>query len=222
MTEEPLATIEIPRYLTKIKVSKARRAKYYKKGSKNIPKKYRGEGYTFDKRGFLIGPDGNRVVANPRTAGKPRYETLSGNKLTSGYATPFTRNKISSALKDFYRPFVRQLEPLGLEDFPIRIEWDFYTTVDVANFDMGNFWFYYKYFEDSLHETEDHRGNTFEPIIPDDNVRYVTHPPGPRLFPVDDFEDRRFVFRIYSDRRPELLQHELWNPTCESSSSVAL
>jgi hypothetical protein len=161
--------------------------------------------------GFLCGPDKKRIVSNPKTAGQPRYETLSGNKLTSGYASEHQRNHIAIGLKDFYRPFIRKMKPFTKDDFPIRIEWDFYTTVDTPNFDMDNFWFYLKYFLDTLKEGYDPRDNRkYEPIIPDDNIRYITHPASPRLIPVTDFEDRKFVFRFYRDNRKEILDHNLW------------
>lgn len=34
--------------------------------------------------------------------------------------------------------------------------------------------------------------------------------PGPKLYPVEHFKDRKFVFRFYRDTRPEILNHPLW------------
>jgi hypothetical protein len=192
-----IAELVIPKYITKIELSKSRRKKYYKKGD-DLPKKYQKTGFTF-KGGFLVDPEGNRVIKNPRSAGTPKYEVLSGNKITSGYATPHIRAKIAAALKDFYRPHVRTLKPFS--SLPLRVEWEFWTTVDPANFDMSNFWFYYKYFEDSL---------VREGIIPDDSIQFVTSPGAPMLVPVDNFEDRKFVFRFYQDDRTAIREHVLW------------
>ena len=196
---DPIQVITIPRYLTRIQVARARRAKYFTKTSIKIPKKY--DDLEFNRKGFLVDIDGNRIIANPRTAGKPRYETLSGNKLTSGYATPFTRTMISNKLKDFYRPFVKSMRVMT--DLPIRMEWDFYTTVDKPNFDLSNFWFYLKYFEDTL---------VSEGIIPDDSVQFITHSASPRLIPVNKFAQRKFVFRFYHDDR-SVLNHPVWDKT---------
>jgi hypothetical protein len=207
----PIQTLVIPKYITKVKLSERRQAKYYRESQKaKVPKKFRGKGFVF-RQGFLYGPDGQRVVANPKVAGTPRWETVSGNKLSTGYGSPHIRNTITNALKDFFRPYVRTLQPFRDEHYPLRVEWDLYTTVDRSNFDLSNLWFYYKYFEDSLHESSNPvTGQAFDPILKDDSVQYLTHSPGPRLIPVDDFEDRCFVFRFYRDSRQELLTHDVW------------
>lgn len=214
-----LLTVEIPQYPTKIKVSNCERAVYYKKKDK-LPKKYCTEEYSFTRTGgILIDGRGRPVLKNPSKVGKEKFEILSGNKLNSGYGSPIIRNLIARQLKDFYRPYVRVLDPLPLEVFPLRIEWDIYTTVNIPNFDLSNLWFYYKYFEDTLHEIEDPRDadlpfklrRQFVPIIPDDSIRYVTHPGNnPKLIPVAEYDDRKFIFRLYSDRRPEIMAHPLW------------
>jgi len=198
--------IVIPEYITRVQISKSRRKKYFKKGDE-IPKKYQKSEFTY-KGGFLVDADGVRVIKNPRAAGTPRYEVLSGNKITSGYATPHIRNRISSALKDFYRPHVQKMKPIT--QYPLRVEWEFWTTVDPANFDMSNFWFYYKYFEDTL---------TREGIIPDDSVQFITSPASPILVPIEDFEDRKFIFRFYQDDRPVIREHDLWSPHFEPDTN---
>ena len=193
-----IQTITIPRYITRIQTSKQRRRTYYKKvGGKQIPKKYSLLG--FDKQGFLVDAEGERIVSNPRSHGKPKYEYLSGNTLTSGYSTPFMRSRIAREMHNFYAPFVRSMRPMT--EYPLRIEWDFYTTVDKPDFDLSNFWFYLKYFEDTL---------TSEKIIPDDNISYITHSASPKLIPVDSFTQRKFVFRFYLDEREEIKNHPLW------------
>jgi hypothetical protein len=194
---ELLQTIVIPRYITRILVAKARRAKYFKKGNK-IPKKYENDDYVF-KDGRLVDKDGELVIANPRVHGKPRYEPLSGNKLTSGYSTPFMRNKIATSLKDFYRPYIKSMRVMT--DFPIQMDWEFHTTVDRPNFDLSNFWFYLKYFEDTL---------VTEGIIPDDSIKYITRSASPLLVPVDKFSSRKFVFRFYHDKRPQIQDNPVW------------
>ncbi len=210
---EPLRVLVIPKYITRVKVSNKRRAKYFKKESKKaLPQKYRKPGYFFDKFGILRDQNNEKVIANPKVVGTPRYEILSGNKIVTGYGSHHTRNKVSNALKDFFRPFARTLAPFEEEDFPLRVEWDFYTSLDRINFDLSNFWFYYKYFEDSLHEKKNPvTKEELIPILPDDNVQYITHPPGPRLIPVDSFEDRRFVFRFYHDNRIEITKNNVWS-----------
>lgn len=210
-----ITTITIPKFITKVQISKKRRAKYYNKykskgANKKIPKKYQGDSFSFNKHGWLVDEHGTRVIANPRVAGKPKYQILSGNNLLSGYGSPHIRAKLVRELKNFYRPFVQKhIEQFGkIERFPLRVEWDFYTVVpeeeDQANWDASNFFFYYKYFEDCLFEKEDDDGNQLLQLIPEDNVKYITQPPGAKIIPIDNWEDRKFEFKFYYDDREEL------------------
>lgn len=231
---KPLATIEIPKFITKVQTAKKRRKQYYKKKNgkwkpKKLPKTYKkklDEGtYSISKRGYLLDEDGERIIKNKQTAGKPRYETLSGNKLLSGYGSPFTRAKLARGLKDFYRPFVQGyiLDHGSIQKFPLRVTWGLYTTVeDAPNWDLFNLFFYYKYFEDSLHETTEksekkYNGEKLKQFIPDDNVKYITWPPGPKLIPVDNWKDRKFIFRFYHDKRNRL-QRKPWISSTSSGS----
>ena len=224
MSNKLLATIEIPEFITKVKTANKRRKKYYrkKKGKwkpKKLPpsykKKLKNGTYSINKKGYLLDENDERILKNKQTAGKPRYETLSGNKLLSGYGSPFTRAKLARGLKDFYRPFVQEhvREHGPITEFPLRVTWDLFTTVeDKPNWDAFNLFFYYKYFEDSLHETTDedakhtyrYEGEDLQPLIPDDNVRYITWPASPKIIPVDNWEERKFVFRFFHDGRKEL------------------
>lgn len=88
--------------------------------------------------------------------------------------------------------------------FPLRIEWDFYTVLGQADWDMDNMSFYWKYLQDTLVE---------ESIIPEDNIKYITFPPSGKLYPVEDWEDRKFIIRFYHDDRSEItkLWKKLWS-----------
>lgn len=245
---QPLQTITIPEYMTKVKTSESRRAKYYNKydgkgksktwdydtlegkyepikedydgppfklpaPKTKLIKLYEGD-YEWNSQGYLRDKKtGDRIIANPRSAGTPNYEPLSGNKLSSGYGNPIVRAKLVGALKDFYRPFVQdQLVPFNDTDFPLTVEWECYTQVNRSHrFDLSNFWFYYKYFEDCLTEEEDNNGNAVTQMIPDDNIRYITKPASPLLIPVDEWEDRKFIFKFYKDKRQVISKNEFWN-----------
>lgn len=221
---ELIRTIEIPQYIIKVQLSKERRAKYYKWNSKKkkwyprqLPKTYNAKLqdkiYSTTKKGYLLDENGEKVLANPRSVGKPKYEKLSGNSFASGYGSPMIRAKLVRELKNFYMPFVKSIEPIDDVHFPIWIDWHLYTTVPTRLFDLSNFWFYYKYFEDCLFETEDENGNTISPVIPDDNIKFVTKPgTGPIFHPVENWEDRKFVFKIYADTREEIKTNNLWKP----------
>lgn len=232
------ATIEVPKFITKIKTANSRRAKYYKrkKGGdgwypRALPKTYKKklkDGIYSIKKDYLMDENDEKILANPQTAGEPRYETLSGNKLLSGYGSPYTRAKLARGLKDFFRPFVQEhvREHGPIEQFPLRVTWDLYTTVeDEPNWDVFNLFFYYKYFEDSLHEStnmEDdepilYKGEALTPLIPDDNVQFITWGPGPKIIPVDNWEERKFIFKFYHDKRNRL-QRKPWLPSTSSNS----
>jgi len=215
---ELLATIEIPKFITRVKMSNKRRKKYYKKGKKgwkprNLPKTYKeklDEGiYSISSRGYLLEEDGTKKLANPQTAGTPKYEVLSGNNLLSGYGSPHIRAKLTGELKDFYRPYVQDYvkEHGPITTFPLKVIWECHTVVEEEpNWDASNLFFYYKYFEDCLHE----QGEGLYQLIPDDNVSYIIEPPGAKIVPVDNWEDRKFVFSFYHDNR-NVLNRKPWN-----------
>ena len=231
--------VVIPEYIIRVKMADARRKRYYSKKSKKtwnydklegkyepitqdydgppyklpapkskLIKVYTGE-YEWYNNYLRDVETQQRIVANPGKAGEPRYRKLSGNDFASGYGSPHIRAKLVRKLKDFYRPYVREMNPIT--EFPIWVDWHIYTTIPDRLFDLSNFWFYYKYFEDCLFEDEDQDGNDIEPIIPDDNVKYVTKPgTAPILHPIQNWENRKFIFKFYHDDRAILRNHELY------------
>lgn len=207
-----ITKITIPEFITRVQISKKRRAKYYSKYkgkgvSKKVPKKYRGDDYSYNKNGWLVDQNGQRVIANPRVAGKPKYQVLSGNKLLSGYGSPHVRARLVHELRKFYRPFVQNhIKQYGeITTFPLRVEWDCYTVVEEEpNWDAGNLFFYYKYFEDALHKDAEDEPEKYKALIPEDSVKYITYPAMPKIIPVDNWEDRKFEFKFYYDDRKEL------------------
>lgn len=212
-----IGSIVIPQFITKVKISKSRRAKYFRLSKnkwkpRDLPRRHyakleNGE-YYINQKGYLVDAiTKKKIISNPNSVGKPRYEILSGNKFKSGYNSPFIRAKLVSELKNFYRPHVQKWvkENGPITTFPLRIEWDVYTTVEEnPSWDADNLEFYYKYFQDSLHESEDDKGNQIIQTIPEDNVKYIIFPPGPKIIPIDNWDDRKFEFRFYHDDRKEL------------------
>jgi hypothetical protein len=190
-----LGTIEVPKYPTSILVSAKRRAVYFKE-TDTIPKKY--QKYKF-KDGYLVDDNNQKIIKNNKTFGTPKYITMSGNNLIAGYGSHHTRNKIIIELKKFYTPFVKQfLEENGpITDFPLRVTWEVHTCLQGVNWDTSNLFFYYKYFEDTLFQEKSQ-------VIPDDSIKYITFSPGVKFVPIDDWEQRKFIFKFYHDDRPEL------------------
>lgn len=186
--------IEIPNYLTHVQLTKGRRAKFYHKGQK-IPKKY-GKYKNYDNRGRLLGPDKKPIIANPASINKPRVKKINGQELYSGNMPPHLRSKIVSVLKEHFEDALRKCN--RIEQFPIAIEAELYTVPGAMNWDLDNQWIYHKCFQDALVSTY---------IIPDDNIFYITKAPAFSYYPVERLEDRKLVYRITQDDRPELREH---------------
>lgn len=200
-----ICTILIPRFPKSMIVSKNVKAKYYTKEDR-APTKYQSNLHY--REGYLIDPDtGDRVLMNPGAVGKPKKESLSGN--ISGYGNKWKRGKAIEFLKGFYMLFLYDVPTITT--FPVRIFWDLYTTVDKPDFDLSNYWFYYKYFEDCLRDIRKKEGEPDkEPILPDDSVRYITQSGSPLLHPVKNDNERGFIFKIYADNRTIIQNHRLW------------
>lgn len=218
MTE--LCRIEIPEYITHIKLSNKRRPKYYQlKGKKWKPKdlsktlqsKLDSKEYGITGA-YLVDENKQKVIANPIAAGTPKFLKLGGNDFTTGFGSPHIRNKVVTELKKFFLPFIiDQLKPIDRNDTPLIIEWELHAPIPKIMYDLSNLWFYYKYFEDCLFEKQDNNGKSITPILPDDNLQYITKPGNAPLFcPVETWEDRKFVFIFYKDDRPLIKSKELW------------
>jgi Holliday junction resolvase RusA-like endonuclease len=186
-------TIEIPEYITHVTLSKSRRPKYYQKGQK-IPKKY-AKFKTYDLKGRLLGADGHPIVANAGVVNKPREQKINGQQLYSGNMNPMMRSKVVGLIKEFFQPFTANIDSVAV---PVRIEADLYCPMAAKNWDLDNQWIYHKCFLDSLVKNG---------VLPDDNIMFVTQAPGFRYFPVDHKEDRKLVYRLIPEDRPEILQH---------------
>jgi len=185
-------TIEIPEYVTHVELSKTRKARYYCKGQK-LPKKY-AKFKKYDLKGRLLGEDGAPIIANAGVVNKPRELKINGQSLYSGNMNPMVRSKVVNVIKKFFDSFTN-VEPVP---FPVRIEADLYCPLASKNWDLDNQWIYHKCFLDSLVRNG---------VLPDDNVMFVTQAPGFRYFPVDHREDRKLVYRLIPEDRPEILNH---------------
>lgn len=214
-------TIEIPKYIRQVKLSDSRIKKYYEKGKKEPKaKKYLDTtkyAWKKDRSGriFLIDlATEEKVIANPRAAGTPRYITINGQKIYNGEASKHIRNKVLSAIKESFAPYVNKLKPINFEDFPLRIELEVHDIIREPNsnslWDVDNrAWPYVKAFQDCLTGNTDKKGKLRnKQIIPDDNVLYITQPPVPRFVPVDDEEERKLVFTIVREKDPRVLKHK--------------
>jgi len=232
-----IQSISIPKYITKVVTSESIQPIYYNKyDSKGTSKTWSYEdlgsdkydpirrefsgppyelpapktkilelckgNYEWNSQGYLENEDGERLIANPRRAGKESSDSISGNRIISANSTGR-----KNAVKDFYHPFIKdQLEPIDRSLFPVRLEMYIRTVVNRNGnlFDLSNLWFYRKYFEDVLFEVD-------PPIIPDDNVQFITDHKGPTLIPIEDWDKRELIFQFHQDNRQKVQDHDFWN-----------
>jgi len=210
-----MQTVVIPEYIRKVKLSEARRTKYYELGKKPPKaKKYHDktkyeyrEIKGYGKRRFLVDKEtGERVIANPRAAGTPNFIMINGQKIYNGEVSGPFRNKIMKEIKKEMSKYTDTLKPI--KKFPIRINLEIYDVIQEDGFsywDVDNrSWPYIKAFQDCL--TGD-RGNC-KKIIQDDHNIFVTQPPVPLFIPVDKPEDRKLVFTITDEKDKRILEHK--------------
>lgn len=131
-----IETITIPNFITEVKLSNSRRAKYFDVGSK-IPKKYTkfiGKKYEF--RNYKIGNHfvslltdkitGDKVIKNSKVAGKPKFKEIKGNDFYTGFGHHSIRSSIIHQIKESLEPYFRKLFPFKANDYPLYVEFIYY------------------------------------------------------------------------------------------------
>tara|TARA_R100001530_G_scaffold134565_1_gene109681 strand:- start:554 stop:1138 length:585 start_codon:yes stop_codon:yes gene_type:complete len=184
--------IVIPNYIDKVPISQRRRTKYYRKNESTIAslaKKYKdgitSGKYYWDNKGYLIDFSKNRVVANPMSAGTPKYWTINGQRLYDGTLHYAVRAKVSRFMHIYLKDFIEEIPTIKLNDIEkIRVWIDMYRPIGTGNWDVDNQWVWTKWFLDTLVEHEK---------IPGDHVKYVTSA-GQITFIESD--ERKLVFNI--------------------------
>jgi hypothetical protein len=215
--------IEIPLYIRKVKLSNARRPTYYEFGRKvKIPKKYQDRSkfdfrpYKYSKRTKMILTDlstGKRVTKNSKSVGTPMWKGINGQDIYNATYDPMTRNKIMWHIKQSFLPYIETMEPIDLDDLPIRVEAEVHYTIKADNgqlWDVDNhFYLYQKAFQDVLQGFKTHDGDArHKAIIPDDNNLCISKPPSPLFIPVRTREERKLVFRIIKESDPRIIENK--------------
>lgn len=220
-----VVTVEIPNYLRRVKLSEARQIKYYykdaKTGKSSLPKaaKYKTDKYEWrplKKNGlkmFLYSKETDeRVVANPKAAGTPRYMVINGQKLYNGEMSKFTRSKIINAIKDEISSYTDALDVIT--EFPLSIQMEIHDTIRESNskalWDVDNrAGPYIKAFQDCLTGNKDKNGNLrCKQVIPDDNILFIPGPPSPKFIPVDNEDARKLVFKIVKETDTRIINNK--------------
>ena len=131
-------------YIDKILISNKRRTLYHHKSKykpfdihgKVLTKRYNNSNYSFDT------PDGNlidlrtgeKVIANPRTAGEARYWVVNFQDIYNNYIKYQARNTIVTKIKEALELALTDVKPFT--KFPLRLELFIYAEkmpVDVDN-----------------------------------------------------------------------------------------
>lgn len=163
-------------YLDKLLISKKMNPKYYSytKGvgrklvepDSRIDLKVREGLYGMDAKDFVLDENGEKIVSNIRTVGKPRYWVVNFQDLYNGKVNTFGRNARMNLLKEAIWQAIKH-EDLNqlvkINEYPIKIELFIYTEempIDVDN--KGAI--YHKAFQDLL---------TSLKIITDDSSEFI-------------------------------------------------
>lgn len=223
-----IAEVTIPNYVREVMIAKARNPTYYKQGEKIPLKyqKAVAEKKMFwvqnaKKKAVLLShPDGTPVIKNIKTAGSPRFLPIRGNDLHRLIIKDYQRSKIIKAIKEQMVPYVEVLNPIPQEEYPLRILMEIHTTPydpigKTEDWDLDNHGLWYaKAFPDvlcgcpyAIAAEKDKNGKIVKKgyinyeskrIIVDDSQKVIIQPPTPLFKPIENYEDRKLVFKIYS------------------------
>lgn len=183
-----LRQIVIKDYPDKVMISKARRPVYYMTGA-DIPKRYMNKKkYGNDENGRVFNKATKQpVLANPRTAGQPRYWVVNFQQIWNGSIAKHGRSSRIDKLKEALVPHIAKVEPLKEDDYPIGMEIIIFDTefpVDVSNRGV----IYTKVIEDLL---------VTHKVIEDDDAKHVTDSGRTRYIKVNSKQDKKMVIKIF-------------------------
>lgn len=142
-----------------------------------------------------------------RTIGKPRLKKIRGQDFYVGMNHNL-RAKMVKEMKKYLYEFIRKAQiEINPEDYPLRLEFEVYHTVTDKRWDLGNFCMIWrKCFEDALCGNVEFvdkipdRTN-YPAVIIDDSIHYLIQYEE-KFIPVEQEEDRKFIFRIICLGKP--------------------
>ena len=185
--------IVFPDYPVKLPMTKGRRKKYFTPDDK-LPKKYQTELYIFKKEKLWDVLDKSFVIKNEKFIDKPRYQSLSYNKISTRMKVP-----VLIKLKEWMTDYMpKSLNMSG----PLRVKAYVYDWATPLHKDLDNMHIYYKAFLDLMKQ----RG-----MIKDDSKRFITEAGGFLFIPITNKDDRRLVFEIEEDDRAIIRTSVMYN-----------
>lgn len=196
-----LREVVINDYPDKVLIAKQKRSVLYVnetskvKGKKNIPKSYlNNPKFYFDEKGVLTRrSDGQPMLANPKSAGKPRYWVVNFQEIWNGAVSRQNRAMKADKLKRILEPHLDELPPINHRDYPIKLEIFIFDTefpVDASN--KGAI--YHKVIEDILVKAG---------VIVDDSENFINDAGRTKLIRVSDEREKKMIVKIIqSDNLP--------------------
>jgi hypothetical protein len=201
--ENLLYRLVIPEYPMNVQISAARRAKYYSviAGTGRVtklPKWVNKHKSHYDTLGYILDDNGEKIVANSRSAGTPKFASINGQVFYSQSGGPYLRAKIVKYLHEYLTEKTQDVPVFNKYPIIITLNWVLpysHKTMDNTNMSFA----YMKVFEDVLTNTGK---------IIDDEVRYVSGG-FPYYSPTRELKDRKLIFSMYHDDRLEMQQLQL-------------
>jgi len=194
---EVLLSINIDNFSEYIKKANKAREVPYIKGKCRLPKMYDNEDYEWRKIKYwgkhveviYRKSDGIMIIANKKTANKPRLVKVNGQDIYNGVSNSFSRNFLRNFLHDYYKPYLADVKPFeDLDKFPLIVELLFYIhDQGKGNIDNDNKWVWAKGFRDTLTEMG---------IIPDDNCYIISRDESETILIPDD-QEQKLIINIY-------------------------
>lgn len=170
--------------------------KPYIKGKINIPLKYQTEDYGFKKtliRGkevevLIRKSDGLVLTSNTKTVNKPRIKKVNGQEVYNQAAMTFGRSKIVNILHDYFNKYLKDIEPITDNYYPLSIHMEFNIhDMGKNNVDNDNKWIWRKCLQDSMVDNK---------VIPDDNIKIInSNTEVTNLIPEE--ETQSLIIRVY-------------------------
>lgn len=189
--------VVIEKWLNKVELSKAVRAKYWEvKDIQKMPKKHKESMTTikvFNGKGFPVDINNERFIKNPIKAGSPNSWRINGQDLYNAVMDWRKRKTVAKFYHSYFSKFImQQLKPIEFTEamigkYALSISCDIYEVKKFPIPDVSNMWLLEKFFEDALVESK---------IIPDDNPNYVIESGRKRYHWVKNPEERKLVFTI--------------------------
>lgn len=133
--------------------------------------------------------DSNFLIANSKTANKPRLVKVNGQSIYNQSGNAFGRAFMRDKVHDFFGQYLKDIEPFdNLDAFPLSIWMKFYLhDMGNRNIDNDNKWPWEKFFQDSLVEAG---------LLKDDSNQYINDNRKTTFF-IPDAEEQKLVVEIY-------------------------